>query len=109
VEVETFYGTGDPIMKLDKETLEKYKGRGVRRVDVVLLTGLHALLYVRELVELRKVYHEEGIEVNFYVPNVKDRELVPLDEILRLLREEFGLQGEAEESSRDVSPLSSTK
>jgi hypothetical protein len=108
VEVETFYGlekyTGDPIMKLDKETLEKYKGRGVRRVDVVLLTGLHALLYVRELVELRKVYHEEGIEVNFYVPNVKDRKLVPLDEILRLLREEFGLQGEAEESSRDVSP-----
>ena len=109
VEVETFYGLekkykGNPIIKLDKETLEKYKGRGIRRVDVVLLTGLHALLYVRELVELRKVYHEEGIEVNFYVPNVKDRKLVPLDEILRLLREEFGLQGEAEESSRDVSP-----
>ena len=96
VEIETFYGTGNPVMKLDKETLRKYMERGVRRVDVALLTGLHALLYVRELVKLRELYRKEhGLEVNFYIPNVKDRRLVPLGEVLRQLREAMSSQEQA--------------
>jgi hypothetical protein len=90
VEVETFYGTGDPIDKLDKETLRKYlsKCRGAAcRVDVVLLTGIQALLYARRLIKLAELYREkEGLEVNFYVPNLEERRLVPLKELFQLLR-----------------------
>lgn len=96
VEIETFYSTGDPVMKLDKETLRKYMERGVRRVDVLLLTGLHALLYAQELVKLREIYRKKhGLEVNFYVPNVKDRRLVPLGEVLQQLRDATSSQEQA--------------
>jgi hypothetical protein len=94
VEVETFYGTGDPIHKLDKETLHKYllKYRGTAcRVDVVLLTGIQALLYARRLIKLAELYRKrEGLEVNFYVPNLEERRLVPLKEMLQLLRGSVG-------------------
>jgi hypothetical protein len=88
VEVETFYGTGDPIIdKLDRETLSKYKGR-TSRVDVVLLTGVQALLYARRLVKLAEVYRKEhGLEVNFYLPDLRKRKLIPLKQVLRMLRE----------------------
>lgn len=96
VEIGTFYDTGDPVMKLDKETLRKYMERGVRRVDVILLTGLHALLYAQELVKLREIYHKEhGLEVNFYVPNVKDGRLIPLGEVLQQLRDAMSFQEQA--------------
>jgi iron only hydrogenase large subunit-like protein len=43
IEVETFYGSEDPIIKkLVKEKLSKYEGIA-RQVDIVLLTGLQAL------------------------------------------------------------------
>ena len=94
VEVETFYGTGDPIDKLDKETLHKYllKYRGTAcRVDVVLLTGIQALLYARRLIKLAELYRKrEGLEVNFYVPNLEERRLVPLKEMLQLLKDVLG-------------------
>jgi len=94
VEVETFYGTGDPIDKLDKETLHKYlpKCRGAAcRVDVVLLTGIQALLYTRRLIKLAELYRKrEGLEVNFYVPNLEERRLVPLKEMLQLLKDVLG-------------------
>jgi len=94
VEVESFYGTGDPIDKLDKETLRKYllKYRGTAcRVDVVLLTGVQALLYARRLIKLAELYRKrEGLEVNFYVPNLEERRLVPLEEMLQLLRDVLG-------------------
>jgi hypothetical protein len=91
VEVETFYGTGDPIIdKLDRETLSKYRGR-TSRVDVVLLTGVQALLYARRLVKLAGVYRREhGLEVNFYLPHVKERRLVPLKEAFHILRDAIG-------------------
>ena len=97
VEVETFYGTGDPIDKLDNGTygtLRKYlsKCRGAAcRVDVVLLTGIQALLYARRLIKLAELYREkEGLEVNFYVPNLEERRLVPLEELFQLLRGAVG-------------------
>jgi hypothetical protein len=91
VEVETFYGTEDPITKkLMEKTLSKYE-RIARQVDIVLLTGLQALLYARRLFKLADFYRKEkGLEVNFYVPNLEERRLVPLKETLHMLREVLG-------------------
>jgi hypothetical protein len=106
VEVETFYGTGDPITKkLVKETLSKYEGIA-RQVDIVLLTGLQALLYARRLFELADLYRKEkGLEVNFYVPNLEERRLVPLKEMLHMLREVLGPSKRARLTEDDVEKL----
>jgi hypothetical protein len=85
VEVETFYGTGNPLDKLDKVTLRKYIN-WAKRVDIVILNGLLAILYARGLAELARIYREHhGLTVNFYVPNFRERKLVPLKEILHLV------------------------
>jgi hypothetical protein len=87
VEIETFYGTGDPISKL-KETLRKYEGCRGCRVDIVLLTGIQALLYARRLVKFAEIYHKEhGLRINFYLPNLKERRLIPLQEVFHMLKE----------------------
>jgi hypothetical protein len=100
VEIETFYGTGDPIDKLDEETLRKYlnlkelKKREYRvdYVDVVLLTGVHALLYAHRLAKLAKIYHEQHhLKVNFYLPDLKEKKLISLRNVLHMLRESVGL------------------
>jgi len=85
IEIETFYGTGDPISKkLDKETLNKYKGMHVN-VDIVLL-GLHLLLYAKDLFKLKKIYKEYNIKVNFYTIDVKEERLVSIKEIRDMLK-----------------------
>lgn len=86
LEVETFYGTGDPITdKLDNQTLAKY--RGEESVDVVLL-GLHALLYAGKLLELARVYRKHhGLNVNFYIPDLKSGRLIPLHNVLDRLNQ----------------------
>lgn len=89
VEIETFYGTCDPLKKLDKETLSKYVKKA-GRVDIVLLSGIQALLYAPELFKLREIYRREyDMEVNFYLANIVERELVPLGEVLRELKKAF--------------------
>ena len=86
VEVETFYGTGNPFDKLDKVTLCKYIN-WAKRVDIVILNGLLAILYARRLAKLARIYKEHhGLTVNFYVPNFREKKLVPLGTILNLLR-----------------------
>jgi hypothetical protein len=104
VEVETFYGTGDPIIKKLKETLSKYEGIA-RQVDLVLLTGLQALLYARRLFELADFYRKKGLEVNFYVPNLEEKRLVPLKEMLHMLREVLGPSRQAKLTEDDVEKL----
>jgi hypothetical protein len=85
VEVETFYGTGDPIDKLDRVTLRKYIDRA-KRVDIVVLNGLLAILHARRLAALARIYRKHhSITVNFYVPNFREKRLVSLKEVIRLL------------------------
>jgi hypothetical protein len=86
VEIETFYGTEDPVKKkLHGMTLSKYINRA-NRVDIVILNGLLAVLYAHRLLSLAEVYREDHrIAVNFYVPNFRERKLVPLKEILHLV------------------------
>jgi hypothetical protein len=87
VEVETFYGTGDPIEKLDRITLRKYIDRA-KRVDVVILNGLLAILYARGLKKLASIYAKHhNITVNFYVPDFREKKLVPLGRLLDLMKE----------------------
>jgi pyruvate-formate lyase-activating enzyme len=89
VEIETFYGRGDPVMRLDNDTLSKYKGK--RSVDIVLLTGITALLYARRLIKLANLYRREyGLEVNFYLPNIRERKLVPLKQVFHMLKSVIG-------------------
>ena len=85
VEVESFYGTGNPLDKLDKVTLRKHIN-WAKRVDIVILNGLLAILYARGLTKLARIYREHhGLTVNFYVPNFRERKLAPLKEILHLV------------------------
>jgi len=73
-----------------EKTLSKYEGIA-RQVDIVLLTSLQALLYARRLFKLADFYRKgKGLEVNFYVPNLEERRLVPLKETLHMLREVLG-------------------
>ena len=76
-EVETFYGTGEPVSRklllVDKSghlgTLKKYEGMDVR-VNVVV-QPLHAMLYRRKLKEIEKLYKKHGKpEVKFYTPDL---------------------------------------
>ena len=87
VEIETFYGVGDPISKL-KQTLSKYKGlKPGNRVSIVV-QGLHMLLYLRDLISLKNIYRREhGIEVDFYTIDVKTPRLISMKEVIKILKE----------------------
>jgi hypothetical protein len=91
IEVETFYGTGDPISrKLDTETLAKYREMKGAKVDIVLFTGIQALLYAEELNKLAEIYRKEySLEVKFYIPNIVEKKLVPLKQVIGELRKVF--------------------
>jgi hypothetical protein len=102
VEIETFYGRGDPVKRLDKDTLSKYKERSVGRVDIVLLTGVQALLYARRLIELANIYRKEyGLRVNFYLSNVRERKLVPLRDVFHMVKDAIGPSKPVEELTAD--------
>lgn len=102
VEIETFYGTGNPIRKLDKETLSKYRESGASNVDVVLLTGVQAFLYAPKLIRLANLYRREyGIKVNFYLVNIEERRLISFKEVLQILKEITSSSGLGEKLSED--------
>jgi hypothetical protein len=102
VEIETFYGTGDPIRKLDKETLSKYRESGASNVDVILLTGIQALLYAPRLIRLANLYQREyGIKVNFYLVNIEERRLISFKEVFQILKEITSSSGLGEKLSED--------
>ena len=91
VEIETFYGTEDPIEKLDKKTLKKYRKYGGKgKVDIILLTGIQAFLYAHRLFDLAKIHRKYNLEVNFYLPNLKEEKLIPLEHVLSKLKEILG-------------------
>jgi len=86
IEIETLYGTEDPITKkIDKVTLNKYKGMNAN-VDIILL-GLHILLYARDLYKLKRLYKDEyNITVDFYTIDVKECRLVSIKELYSILK-----------------------
>jgi hypothetical protein len=104
VEIETFYGRGNPVIRLDNDTLKKYGGK--RSVDIVLLTGIAALLYARRLIKLANVYRKDhDLEVNFYLPDLRDRKLIPLKQVFRTLESAIGTRRVEELTEDDVRRL----
>jgi hypothetical protein len=89
IEIETLYGTSDPITKkLDKETLNKYKVIGKSFEVSIVLLGLHLLLYIKDLIKLKRIYKERhGLNVDFFTVDIKGRRLVPMKAILQKLKE----------------------
>lgn len=94
VEIETFYGTGDPISeKLDCKrpdgtlgTLRKYEDIKGAKVMVVLL-GLHMLLYIKGLLALKKIYKNHyNLDVDFCTIDIENRRLVSLRDYLKHLK-----------------------
>jgi len=101
VEIETFYGTENPIEKLDCErsdgtvgTLRKYL-KYVEELNrknikiIVVILGLHMLLFMEGLLKLRKIYREKydiNVDFNFYTIDVENKRFISLEEILKLLK-----------------------
>ncbi|MFC5973950.1 hypothetical protein ACFPYI_21730 [Halomarina salina] len=81
-EVETLYGTGEPLTKL-KETVERYHQSSESPGINLVLTGLTAGLYAYELRQLIRDIDAEypALTVNILVPSLHDRTLVSFDEM----------------------------
>ncbi len=108
VEIETFYGTGDPISnKLDYEgidgtlgTLRKCRSMGGHVRVIVVLLGLHMLLYLRELLELKRIYKTYyNLDVEFCTVDIENKRLVSIHDILKQLKH---LKKELNEKLREV-------
>ena len=108
VEIETLYGTGDPISdKLDYEgidgtlgTLRKYRSMGGYVRVIVVLLGLHMLLYLRELLELKRIYKTYyNLDVEFCTVDIENKRLISINDILKQLKH---LKKELNENLREA-------
>jgi len=64
----------------------KYKGHS-QKVEIVFLTGIPALIYARDLQRIRKIIRKEyGLNVEFFLVNIKECKLIPLKEALNNLK-----------------------
>lgn len=68
IEIETMYGTGDPIAKIN-ETIRSYYNEFNGELWL-LIPNLHALLYTKSLLKLRKEYRKHGLNLEIYVADV---------------------------------------
>jgi len=76
VEIETMYGTGDPLAKIN-ETVKPYYGKF--NADLWLVVpNLQAFIFAHQLLKLRDDYVNEGLKLEIYVTDVtgKGGELV---------------------------------
>jgi len=108
-EVETLYGRGRRVLEeLFRKTILKYKGYS-KEVNIVFLTGIPALLFVNDLIEMKEeALKEYDLNVKFYLLNIKERRLVLLDEVFENLEKLFKRQGESGQhllSDSDVEAL----
>ena len=87
VEVETLYGVGpQPILKI-RDTVMKYRNvSGIREIRIVL-RSIPVMLYTSSLWSLRRTLREEmskqGVNVEFYIPNISSYTLEPLPKVLK--------------------------
>ena len=80
-EVETLYGTGEPLTKLT-ETVKRYVDNGESPQVNLVVTGLTALLFEHELRRLvRDIDEEWSISVRVVAPSLREHDLVSLDEL----------------------------
>jgi len=71
IEIETMYGTGDPIgAKINPYTIRPYLEKGFSGELRLIVPNLHALLYANGLLRLRRSYREEGLNLEIYIADV---------------------------------------
>ncbi len=71
VEVETMYGTGDPIgAKINPKTVKPYFDSKFNGELWLVVPNLHALMYARELLKLRRDYRKEELTLEIYVADL---------------------------------------
>jgi hypothetical protein len=72
-EIETMYGTGDPIgAKINHETIIPYYEKRWKFDSALWLVipNLQAFLFIRELLRIRRYYREQGLKLEIYVADV---------------------------------------
>jgi len=71
IEIETMYGTGDPIgAKINPDTIRPYLEEGFSGELRLIVPNLHALLYANGLLRLRRSYREKGLNLEIYIADV---------------------------------------
>jgi len=71
IEIETMYGTGDPVgAKINPRTLKPYLEGGFNGELWLLIPNLHALLYVSDLLRLRESYRKRGLKLEIHIADV---------------------------------------
>ncbi len=93
VEIETLYGTGDPLDRLDgmlQKYVESNDVEKSRAKVIVVMLGLHMLMFLEQLLDLRKIYRRKhNLEVDFCTIDVERKRFVSLDEMLSRLKSIF--------------------
>jgi|GEM_PF-4513827 len=72
IEIETMYGTGDPIgLKINPYTIKPYYLEKHFEGELwIVVPNLHALIYANDLIRLRNCYRREGLDLEIYVADV---------------------------------------
>jgi hypothetical protein len=71
IEIETMYGTGDPIgVKINPKTIMPYYEHGFKGELWLVIPNIHAFLFLHELLKLRKDYREQQLNLEIYVADV---------------------------------------
>ena len=87
-EVETLYATEENNQSWEKKiqrTIEKYEGcYNVDKINIIL-ENLTAMMYIDEIIKLKRIWEKwskkQNKEVEFYVLNLEENKLVPIDEL----------------------------
>ncbi len=73
IEVETLYGTVNPIGKIT-ETIEKYKKRKFYKINVIL-TNYDMFFYYKFIKNIKEFYNKEGYKIDFMTFNFSKRKI----------------------------------
>lgn len=92
-EVETFYGVGDPLAKLTHK-IRDYPSSDIRFV----LKPTSILLHLRDLMSFKSHWRKRGKNVEIFGIDVKKKDLVPIEEIVRKMRRELKTEEEKQVS-----------
>ena len=84
-EVETLFGEGENADKKIDETIDKYEGTDIRRVNIVM-DNLGFLLHLRDLKEKEALFKDKTFEVKFYTLDLKNKKLISLTDFIKELK-----------------------
>ena len=80
-EIETLYGRYNPRAQLN-EKIRKFSKSKNEKVFFVL-RNISILMYLRELIDFKRIWKEEGYDVNIVGINFEKNELIPIEEFAK--------------------------